>query len=462
MFWRNPTAAFFGFLLPLLLLAMFGAVFSGEQDQLDVVVPGIAGMSVMAATFVALAYNLVFLRERGILKRLRGTPLPSSAYLAGIAANAITNTVLQVAVVIVAGRVFFGIPWPGDWFALLVFLAAGVVCFASLGVALSHAIPNSESAPAYVNAVFLPMIMLAGVFYDDEDAPAVLRDLAEAMPLKHLIDGLSGAMVNGEGLGRPHGGAGGAAVCGRPWAWCSRCVGSRGRRGGTDERQLRWVGRVGSRPRGGFEGVTNTVRTARNWPPPSPDAWDPPRGRLPHLPTQPQLTFARAQADRERSRRSPGHLHRHRSELRRLPLLAQHPEHDDVVPHVAVPVPGAHDALAPESDAFERDLGAAVARVGPRGQAVEAQVAERQGGDHRLRFAVDAAPPPLAAEPRADRRPAVARRQLRQAGDADRARLLDARSGSRAARRPRAWRPAPRCRPRAARATRTGPTRTTG
>jgi ABC-2 type transport system permease protein len=200
MFWRNPTAAFFGFLLPLLLLAMFGAIFASEQEQLDVVVPGIAGMSVMAATFVALAYNLTFLRERGILKRLRGTPLPSSAYLAGIAANAITNTVLQITVVIVAGRLFFGIPWPGDWFALLVFLAAGVICFAALGVALSHVIPNSESAPAYVNAVFLPMIILAGVFYDDEDAPALLRDLAEAMPLKHLIDGLSGAMVNGEGL----------------------------------------------------------------------------------------------------------------------------------------------------------------------------------------------------------------------------------------------------------------------
>jgi ABC-2 type transport system permease protein len=200
MFWRNPTAAFFGFLLPLLLLAMFGAVFAGEQDQLDVVVPGIAGMSVMAATFVALAYNLTFLRERGILKRLRGTPLPSSAYLAGIAANAVANTLVQVALVIVAGKAFFGIPWPTDWFALVVFVAVGVVCFASLGVALSHAIPNSESAPAYVNAVFLPMIMLAGVFYDDEDAPAVLRDLAELMPLKHLIDGLSGAMVSGQGL----------------------------------------------------------------------------------------------------------------------------------------------------------------------------------------------------------------------------------------------------------------------
>jgi ABC-2 type transport system permease protein len=200
MFWRNPTAAFFGFLLPLLLLAMFGAIFADQQADLNVIVPGIAGMSVMSSTFVSLAYNLTFLRERGILKRLRGTPLSSSAYLAGIAANAVTNTVLQVGVVIVAGKLFFGIPWPGDWFALLVFLAVGVVCFSALGVALSHAIPNSESAPAYVNAVFLPMIMLAGVFYDDENAPAFLRDLAEAMPLKHLVDGLSGAIVHGEGV----------------------------------------------------------------------------------------------------------------------------------------------------------------------------------------------------------------------------------------------------------------------
>jgi ABC-2 type transport system permease protein len=201
MFWRNPTAAFFGFLLPLLLLAMFGAIFADRQADLNVIVPGIAGMSVMSSTFVSLAYNLTFLRERGILKRLRGTPLSSSAYLAGIAGNAVANTILQVGVVLIAGKLFFGIPWPGDWLALLVFIAAGVICFASLGVALSHAIPNSESAPAYVNAVFLPMIILAGVFYDEENAPAVLRDIAAVTPLKHLIDGLSGAIVHGEGVG---------------------------------------------------------------------------------------------------------------------------------------------------------------------------------------------------------------------------------------------------------------------
>lgn len=200
MFWRNPTAAFFGFLLPLVLLALFGAVLAGHQDALDVIVPGIAGVSVTSATFISLTYNLTFLRERGILKRLRGTPLPASAYLTGIGANAVANTLLQVGLVVLAGRLFFGIPWPGDWLALAVFLAAGVICFTALGVALSHAIPNSESAPAFVNAVFLPMMFLAGVFFDEENAPALLRDIAQALPLTHLVDGLSGAIVDGTGL----------------------------------------------------------------------------------------------------------------------------------------------------------------------------------------------------------------------------------------------------------------------
>ena len=156
LFWRNPSAAFFNFLLPLLFLAFFGAIFAGKQHDLNVIVPGIAALAVMSTTFTALAYNMVFLRERGILKRIRGTPLPGISYMLGIAGNAVTNCALQIAIITVAGRLFFGIGWPRDWLELFVFVSAGVVCFASLGVAFSHAIPNFESTPAYVNAVFCP------------------------------------------------------------------------------------------------------------------------------------------------------------------------------------------------------------------------------------------------------------------------------------------------------------------
>jgi ABC-2 type transport system permease protein len=200
MFWRNPSAAFFNFLLPLLFLALFGAIFSARDGDLEVIVPGIAGMAVMSTTFSALAMNLTYLRESGVLKRIHGTPLPTSAYLAGVAGNAVTNTALQVALITAAGSLVFGLDWPQDWAALAVFVTLGVVCFASLGVALSHAIPNFDSAPAYVNAAFLPVIFISGVFYDADLAPGVLRTIAEVLPLKHLIDGLSGAMVTGQGL----------------------------------------------------------------------------------------------------------------------------------------------------------------------------------------------------------------------------------------------------------------------
>jgi ABC-2 type transport system permease protein len=201
LFWRNPSAAFFNFLLPLLFLAFFGAVFRNNQHDLDVIVPGIAGMAVMSTTFTALAFNITFLREQGVLKRIRGTPMPGISYLLGIAGNAVTNTAIQIVIITVAGKVLFGTGWPRDFGELVLFVAAGVLCFASLGVAFSHAIPNFDSAPAYVNAVFLPLVAVSGVFFDETHTPGFLKGIAQALPLYHLISGLSGAMVKGTSFG---------------------------------------------------------------------------------------------------------------------------------------------------------------------------------------------------------------------------------------------------------------------
>jgi len=201
MFWRNPSAAFFNFLLPLLFLAGGGAILAGNQHQLNRLIPAIAAMSVMATTFTALAYNIVFLRERGVLKRIRGTPLPTVSYFGGVAANAVTNAALQIGIVVLAGELIFGIGWPRDWPELIVFVIVGVVSLAALGVAFAHAIPNFESTAAYVNAVFLPVVFISFYVFDSSSAPGFLRQIAEALPLKPLIDGLYGAMVTGSGLG---------------------------------------------------------------------------------------------------------------------------------------------------------------------------------------------------------------------------------------------------------------------
>jgi ABC-2 type transport system permease protein len=199
IFWRNPSAAFFNFLLPILLLVLIATAFSSDADELEVLIPGVAGMGVLATTFTALAYNLTMLRDEGVLKRIRGTPMPAGAYLAGLIGSATLNAVLQVAIVVAIGNVFYGVEWPQDPMMLAGFTLLGVVCFASLGVAFSHAIPNEEAAPAYTNAIFLPLIFISGVFYSADDLPTALNAIAEALPLKHLIDGLSEAIVGGGG-----------------------------------------------------------------------------------------------------------------------------------------------------------------------------------------------------------------------------------------------------------------------
>jgi ABC-2 type transport system permease protein len=195
LFWRNPSAAFFNFILPLLLLLLIASVFAGEEDELEVLIPGIAGMSVMATTFNALAFNVTFLREEGILKRVRGTPMPTASYLAGLIGSAVANAVVTVALVVVIGNLLYDVDWPRDPLALAGLTALGVICFAPLGIAFSHAIPNVDSVPAYQNAVFLPLIFISGVFYSSEDLPPALEAVAEALPLKHVIDGLSAAIV---------------------------------------------------------------------------------------------------------------------------------------------------------------------------------------------------------------------------------------------------------------------------
>ena len=197
LFWRNPSAAFFNFLLPLLLLVLTATAFGVDQDGLDTLIPGIAGMGVLATTFTALSFNITVLRDDGVLKRVRGTPIPAGAYLGGIMGSVTFNAFLQVAMVVVVGHLAYGVDWPQEPGVLILFTALGVICFAALGVAFSHAIPNADAAPAYTNAVFLPLIFISGVFYSTDDLPEALKVIAEALPLKHLIDGLSYGIVGG-------------------------------------------------------------------------------------------------------------------------------------------------------------------------------------------------------------------------------------------------------------------------
>jgi ABC-2 type transport system permease protein len=200
-FWRNPSAAFFNFMLPLIFLVLIATVYGAEDEALDILVPGLAGLAVMSTTFTALAFNMTFIREQGILKRVRGTPVPPGAFFGGVVGNAVVNAFVQIALVIGVGHFAFGGDMPRNWLTLAVFTVVGVATFACLGIAFAQLIPNFDAAPAYTNAVFLPVIFISGVFYSTENMPRALEIVADVLPLKHVIDGLHAAIVTGQGVG---------------------------------------------------------------------------------------------------------------------------------------------------------------------------------------------------------------------------------------------------------------------
>jgi ABC-2 type transport system permease protein len=201
-FWRNPPAAFFTFVFPLMFLVIFNLLFGNEEIEVPggttsastFYVPAIAALSIVTACYTNLAITLVFSRDEGILKRVRGTPLPPAVFLAARILISVLIGLLLVVIVVAFGFVFYGVDLPTNTMpAFLVTLVLGSATFCALGLAITSFIPNPDAAPAVVNASILPLLFISDVFIRSDQAPAWLDTLASIFPIKHFSEALQTA-----------------------------------------------------------------------------------------------------------------------------------------------------------------------------------------------------------------------------------------------------------------------------
>jgi ABC-2 type transport system permease protein len=191
VFWRSSTAVFFTVMLPLIFLFIFATIFGNDEiEELGVntttyYVPAIVALAVISATTVALAVNLTTDRERGLLKRVRGTPLPTPVFVSGRVGNSLVISLLMVVLIAVLGRLVYDVSLPDQTIpALLVTLAVGAFAFSCLGFALTTIIPNEDAAPAVTNAIVLPLYFISGVFIPDSEIPEGVLRVADAFPVR--------------------------------------------------------------------------------------------------------------------------------------------------------------------------------------------------------------------------------------------------------------------------------------
>jgi ABC-2 type transport system permease protein len=196
-FWRNPDYASFTFALPIVLLVVLGAVQSGNTlPGTDVaantrLVPGVLAFGVIVAAYANLAARISVLRNDGVLKRVRTTPIPPAVYLSGQLLSTLLVTLLIAAVTIVIGAVGFdAAPRAGSIGTLVAALLLGIICFASLGLAISAVIRSADAASAVTNATYLPLAIVSGVFEPSLHLPAWLSTIVALFPIKALAETL--------------------------------------------------------------------------------------------------------------------------------------------------------------------------------------------------------------------------------------------------------------------------------
>jgi ABC-2 type transport system permease protein len=205
-YWRNPAAAFFTFAFPLMFLVIFtsllgnGRVRIGAFDvrQSTYYVAAMAAFAVITASYTNIAMNVTFQRDLGVLKRIRGTPIPSALYLGARVLHALLMAVLLVVLTAAfgAGLYHAHIPSGMSLLRFLVMLFVGAGSFAALGFAITAVVPNSDAAPAVVNASILPLLFLSGVFIPlGSNSPAWIRFIAHVFPVWHFASGMEAGFL---------------------------------------------------------------------------------------------------------------------------------------------------------------------------------------------------------------------------------------------------------------------------
>jgi ABC-2 type transport system permease protein len=196
-FFRQRESVVFTLLFPLILLAIFGSVFS------NTIAPGVtfsqyfvAGMIASALVNTGFQQIAIFIpieRDLGALKRLRGTPMPASSYFIGKAIVVTVSMVIQVALLLIAGVAFFGVNLPTEvdkWAIFIALLVSGSLVSTILGVAFSSVPKNARGASAIVSPVVIILQFFSGVFFIFTDLPQWMQQIAAIFPLKWLTQGM--------------------------------------------------------------------------------------------------------------------------------------------------------------------------------------------------------------------------------------------------------------------------------
>lgn len=204
LFLREPGAAFFTLVLPVLLLLLNGSNGNdpdpalGGAGAIDVLVPGYIALVIATLGLTNLPGVLATYRERGVLRRLQATPVRPSTILFGqLLVHGLVATI-GLGILVGLGTTAFGLRAPQAPVAVAVSYVVAVLGFAAFGFVLAAVLPTARSTTAISFALYLPMIFVSGATWPREVLPTWALRAGDVLPLTYVVEALKDPWIAGD------------------------------------------------------------------------------------------------------------------------------------------------------------------------------------------------------------------------------------------------------------------------
>ncbi|WP_229263762.1 ABC transporter permease [Cohnella cholangitidis] len=177
------------------------AVSNGSEDlsYVDFLMTGMIALAVAQGGLFGMV-DMVEMRRKGLLKRLRMTPVKMGLFgMAGMIVRFVLG-VVQIVILSVIGVLGFGANLHIDIATLVVGFFVGALAFNALGYLFSSFSKSIEAYMGIANIASFLMMFLSGIFFPTSGFPEWLVPVSEVLPLTYFVNSIRDGMVYGSGI----------------------------------------------------------------------------------------------------------------------------------------------------------------------------------------------------------------------------------------------------------------------
>lgn len=165
------------------------------------IVPGLLGVILQMTMVMMTAMALTREIERGTMENLLAMPATPGEIMLGKVLPYLAVGSVQVAVVLSAAKLLFGVPFLGSLGLLLTCVTIFVLALVLLGYTISTMARTQLQAMQLTFFFFLPSLLLSGFMFPYAGMPLWAQWLGEIFPLTHFLRVVRAIMLKGADLG---------------------------------------------------------------------------------------------------------------------------------------------------------------------------------------------------------------------------------------------------------------------